>query len=89
MEQVRETATQHELSRAERADNVRGAYRARPAARGKDLLLVDDIVTTGATLRACALALYEAGARQVCGLCAAGTDWEPGREEEEIPQGEP
>ena len=89
LEQVRETATQHELSRAERADNVRGAYRARPAARGKDLLLVDDIVTTGATLRACALALYEAGARQVCGLCAAGTAWEPGREEEEIPQGEP
>ena len=89
LEQVRETATQHELSRAERADNVRGAYRARPTARGKDLLLVDDIVTTGATLRACALALYEAGARQVCGLCAAGTAWEPGREEEEIPQGEP
>ena len=52
LEQARETATQHDLTRAQRADNVRGAYRARAEAAGQRLLLVDDIVTTGATLRA-------------------------------------
>ena len=86
LEQVRETATQHELSRAERADNVRGAYRARAEAAGQRLLLVDDIVTTGATLRACAQALYEAGAQSVGAVCAARTPCSPGREppEEEL-----
>ena len=77
LDQVRETKTQHELTRPQRADNVRDAYRGREGARGKELLLVDDIVTTGATLRACALALYGARAKQVWGLCAAGVqDWE-------------
>ena len=43
LEQARETATQHNLTRAQRADNVRGAYRARAEAAGQRLLLVDDI----------------------------------------------
>ena len=47
LEQVRETDTQHNLTRAQRADNVRSAYRAKGAALGKRVLLVDDIVTTG------------------------------------------
>lgn len=80
LEQARETATQHDLTRAQRADNVRGAYRARAEAAGQRLLLVDDIVTTGATLRACAQALYEAGARSVGAVCAARTPCSPGRE---------
>ena len=87
LEQARETATQHNLTRAQRADNVRGAYRARAEAAGQRLLLVDDIVTTGATLRACAQALYEAGARSVGAVCAARTPCSPGREppeEEEL-----
>lgn len=80
LSQVRETQTQHTLTRVQRADNVRDAYRAGKAALGKRLLLVDDIVTTGATLRACSLALYQAGARWVCGVCAASTPVEPGKE---------
>ena len=80
LEQARETATQHNLTRAQRADNVRGAYRARAEAAGQRLLLVDDIVTTGATLRACAQALYEAGAQSVGAVCAARTPCSPGRE---------
>lgn len=80
LSQVRETQTQHTLTRVQRADNVRDAYRAGKAALGKRLLLVDDIVTTGATLRACSLALYQAGARWVCGMCAASTPVEPGKE---------
>ena len=39
LEQARETATQHNLTRAQRADNVRGAYRARAEAAGQRLLL--------------------------------------------------
>lgn len=70
LEQCRETETQHGLARAQRSDNVRGAYQGLDAAEGKDLLLVDDVVTTGATLRSCAVALYQAGARSVWGLCA-------------------
>lgn len=71
LEKVRETKTQHRLGREDRAQNVQGAYRANGLAAGKGLLLIDDIVTTGATLTECAAALYQAGAKSVAGLCAA------------------
>lgn len=76
LEKTRETETQHELSRRERVKNVKNAYRAFGEAAGKSLLLVDDIVTTGATLRECAGALYRVGAIEVCGLCAADAELE-------------
>lgn len=71
LEQVRETQTQHWLTRPQRADNVRDAYRGKRLVLGERVLLVDDIVTTGATLRSCAGALYQAGAKWVGCLCAA------------------
>ena len=67
---VRDTKTQHTLGRRDRRENVEGAYSAGPA-EGLRLLLIDDIVTTGATLCQCAQALYKSGAREVRGLCAA------------------
>lgn len=71
LQKTRKTQVQHQLSKALRAENVRGAYRAEKPVAGRRLLLVDDIVTTGATLRACAEALYQAGAAEITAVCAA------------------
>jgi ComF family protein len=66
---TRPTAHQTGLSRKERANNVRGAFIVTPKyqeqIRGKNVLLVDDVYTTGATLNACATALLKAGALRV------------------------
>jgi len=55
------------LNPAERRDTVRNAFGVRPGApvKGRDIILVDDVITTGATADACARALRKAGARQV------------------------
>jgi len=68
---IRSTRPQSELSAAERRANVRGAFRASDHAAGRHVLLVDDILTTGATLDACARALRAAGARRVGVLTVA------------------
>jgi ComF family protein len=71
---VRETASQTGLDRAARRRNVRGAFAARPGfAAPAVVALVDDVVTTGATLSECARALRRAGARRVVAICAART----------------
>lgn len=56
---------QHSLFGKERAKNVKGRYRANNNAKGKTLLLVDDIKTTGATLDVCTKQLYLSGADAV------------------------
>lgn len=71
LRKVKETKTQHELGRRERLQNLRGAYVCKIPLTGKRVLLVDDIVTTGSTLRECAGELYRAGAAEVCVVCAA------------------
>ncbi|HEX3109372.1 MAG TPA: phosphoribosyltransferase family protein [Thermoanaerobaculia bacterium] len=68
-----ERATQSLLPRAERAKNVRGAFQASPRADGKAILLVDDICTTGETLRSCASELLRAGATSVAAVTVAKT----------------
>jgi ComF family protein len=64
---TRETSSQTRLTPEERLDNVAGSFRVpgegRDALRGAHIILVDDVVTTGATLNTCAKVLYDAGAR--------------------------
>ncbi|MFA6948355.1 MAG: double zinc ribbon domain-containing protein [Eubacteriales bacterium] len=63
------------LSAAERVKNAEDSYSLTASARGKiagrDILLVDDILTSGATTRACAGILYAAGARDIRGVYIA------------------
>jgi ComF family protein len=60
-------------SRDQRWDNVQGDFQTRASANDLRILLVDDLVTTGATMSACATALKEAGASSVIGLAVART----------------
>ena len=66
---VRATPQQVGLSRTERADNVQGAFRVpaerKAEIRGKRLVLIDDVLTSGATVDTCARALLRAGAAHV------------------------
>lgn len=70
LEKYKENRIQHELDRRNRAKNVRGVYRILPGEEitGKQILLIDDIMTTGATLQECAEVLLRHGAASV--LCA-------------------
>lgn len=64
---------QKELSATERRKNVKGAFRItdRKFCKGKDFLVVDDVMTSGATLSEIALVLYRAGANSVCVAAAS------------------
>lgn len=73
LERTRYTVTQTHFDRRRRMRNLRDAFRWRQRAdvRGKDLLLVDDVLTTGSTLDECARVLLGAGARTVHALTVA------------------
>src|SRR5262249_8180319 len=73
LRRVRATASQTGLTRHQRRENVRGAFAAlRPeAVSGRDVLLVDDVLTTGTTLNECARTLRRAGVRTVRAVTVA------------------
>ncbi len=74
LQRTRQTADQTRLSGAQRAENVRDAFVARPdGVRDRRIWLLDDVYTTGATLHAGAAALRAAGAREVRGVVVAMT----------------
>lgn len=72
----RPTGVQAGLSNAKRRTNVSGAFQVKRKAQvaGRRVLLIDDVMTTGATLSACAAALKNAGARYVAVLTLARVD---------------
>ncbi len=73
---TRETASQVGLSAADRRKNVDGAFAWRgPSIAGQRVLLIDDVCTTGATMEACAAALYAVQAASVWGLALAREKW--------------
>jgi ComF family protein len=71
LQRVRPTAEQAGLPRAQRADNVRAAFRADARLCGLRVLLIDDVRTTGATAAEAGSALLDAGCEQVCTLALA------------------
>ena len=73
LRRVRDTETQTHLTAPQRASNVQTAFKSgRPAAlAGRKILLVDDVMTTGATVNECARALKQAGAAGVLVLTLA------------------
>lgn len=74
LRRVRDTKSQMEIkNRAKRLDNVSGCFCVeRPEyVRGKDIIIVDDIVTTGATMREAQKVLEQSGARSVYGVAVA------------------
>ena len=75
LRRIRYTVSQAGLDREDRLRNLRGAFAIRPRAarfiEGRDVLLIDDVLTTGATAHECALTLKSHGARRVAVLTAA------------------
>lgn len=71
LRRVRDTPRQARLDRRLRLANVEGAFEARESFTGEHVLLVDDVCTTGSTLRVCAASLRAAGAGRVTGLVLA------------------
>jgi ComF family protein len=79
LQRIVDTVAQVELPRDARATNVESAFRASPARLrdGPAIALVDDVSTTGATLRACRHALIVAGATRVTSVVVARTTGAP------------
>lgn len=78
LQRRRDTPAQSALPRTERLRNVRDVFaldaHARPRIEGRRLVLIDDVMTSGATLRAAAQVLQEAGAAHITALVLARTE---------------
>jgi ComF family protein len=73
LERVKDTRALYALNPTQRRQSLRGAFRVvdAEAVRGREVLLIDDIMTTGATARECARVLKRAGAEKVWVVTAA------------------
>ena len=73
LKRLQATTPQQSLSGEERLANLRGMFALRADVRGQRVLMVDDVMTTGATLRECADVLLAGGAAEVVTAVAART----------------
>ena len=73
LKKSKQTEKQSELTREERVKNVKDAFEVKDKNLPKKLILVDDIFTTGATMRECANKLKRAGVKKVWGFTLART----------------
>lgn len=67
---IKDTPNQARIKRQERIENVKGAFEARAECKGLSVILIDDVRTTGSTLRECALELKRKGAEKVYAVTA-------------------
>lgn len=73
LQKAKETLPQVGLGAEERVKNIKNAFSVKGDLKGKRVLLVDDVMTTGATMRECSKTLLKAGAVEVKGLVLART----------------
>lgn len=77
IERIRETKPMYGLKKDERTENIEGAFRINPKSKilqfsnWERVVLVDDVWTTGATMRECTKVLKQAGAKEVWGVTLA------------------
>ena len=83
IEKVKNTTEQKSLSGKERAKNLEGSFKAKSkdALLDKNVLLVDDILTTGATADAVCMSLFRAGAMKVFLATIASVEYKPDKED--------
>ncbi len=80
---VKETKRQETLSKTERKGNLTGAFKVSADVKDKNVLIIDDVKTTGATLNECAKVLKKAGAATVIGLTVSARKEQTVFEEEQ------
>ncbi len=71
---IKSTPQQKKLLGKQRRRNLKGAFQAAPECKGRSIVLIDDVVTTGSTLSECACTLKKAGAYRVYAACVACTE---------------
>jgi ComF family protein len=73
LRRIRYTETQTRFDRSERIQNLRNAFalRKNTSVHNQNLVLIDDVLTTGSTLHECAQTLLDAGAASVCAVTVA------------------
>ena len=83
IEKIKDTTAQKALSGKERAKNLEGSFKAKSkdALLDKNVLLVDDILTTGATADAVCMSLFRAGAMKVFLATIASVEYKPEKED--------